>query len=79
MLDFTISPNPTSAWARVDWPVHQAVRWQVFNALGQQVAEGESANGSFNIRVQGWEPGIYILKAESAGQHATGRLLVLRP
>lgn len=76
--EFNISPNPTSAWARVNWPVNTPVRWQVFNALGQQVSEGNSANGSFNLDVRGWESGIYILKAESAGQHATGRILVVR-
>ncbi len=73
-----ISPNPARAWARVDWPVNKAVRWQAFNALGQMASEGESASGSFNIEVKNWKPGIYILKAASEGMIATGRLVVVR-
>jgi len=73
-----ISPNPARAWAKVEWPVNAAVRWQVFNALGQLAAEGESTNGSFNIEVRNWKPGIYILKAEAEGLSAAGRLVVIR-
>lgn len=76
--DLSISPNPARAWARVDWPVNTAVRWQAFNALGQRVAEGESATGSFNIEVRNWKSGIYILKVEGDGVHAAGRLMVVR-
>jgi hypothetical protein len=73
-----IHPNPARAWARVEWPVHTNVRWQVFNALGQLAAEGESANGSFNIEVKNWKSGVYILKAEGEGLQATGRLVVVK-
>lgn len=71
-----ISPNPATTWVRVDWPVNASVRWQVFNALGQRIAEGESANGAFNVEVKNWKPGIYILKAEAAGASAGGRVVV---
>lgn len=73
-----IYPNPTRGWARVEWPVNTSVRWQAFNALGQLAAEGESVSGSFNLEVQHWEPGIYILKAETTGFSVTGRLVVVR-
>ena len=73
-----ISPNPARAWARVDWPVNTAVRWQAFNALGQLTAEGESASGTLNIEVRNWESGIYILKTEGDGMIATGRLVVVK-
>ncbi|MFN0176489.1 MAG: T9SS type A sorting domain-containing protein [Saprospiraceae bacterium] len=78
MPSLHISPNPARAWARVDWPVNTTIRWQAFNALGQLSAEGESATGSFNVEVKNWKPGIYILKAESEGVIATGRLVVVR-
>jgi len=73
-----ISPNPARAWVRVDWPMNASVRWQAFNAIGQLAAEGESANGSFNIEVRNWKPGIYILKAEAEGVSAAGRVVVVR-
>jgi len=73
-----ITPNPVRAWARVEWPVLTNLRWQAFNALGQLAAEGEAASGSFNLDVQHWKPGLYILKAETAGLSAMGRLVVVR-
>lgn len=75
--EMRISPNPARAWARVDWPVNSTIHWQVFNALGQLTAAGESLNGPLNIEVKNWKPGIYILQAESDGVRASGRLVVI--
>ena len=76
--EMRIQPNPARFWARVEWPVNTEVRWQAFNALGQSVAQGTSANGGFNLEVKNWIPGIYYLKAEAKGVSATGRIMVVR-
>jgi len=73
-----ICPNPTRAWAHVEWSVNTNLHWQAFSMLGQLIAEGESATGSFNVEVRNWKPGIYILKAEADGMGAMGRLVVVR-
>ncbi|MDX1913899.1 MAG: T9SS type A sorting domain-containing protein, partial [Saprospiraceae bacterium] len=73
-----ISPNPTRAWVRVEWPANAPTRWQVFNSLGQMAAEGTSENGSFTMDARTWASGIYVIKAESDGKFVTGRVVVAR-
>lgn len=76
--ELLIHPNPARAWAKVDWPVQTALRWQAFNALGQRAASGETTGGSFTLDLQHWSPGVYFLQVESEGKVAIGRLLVVR-
>ncbi|MCB9354253.1 MAG: T9SS type A sorting domain-containing protein [Lewinellaceae bacterium] len=71
-----LSPNPTSAWVRVQLPEPAPAQWRAYNALGQLMASGNSADSPFSISVRNWEPGVYFVEVTAAGQHITGKLLV---
>lgn len=72
----TLSPNPARSWVRAELPNTTAARWRVLDALGREMASGESNNGILNISVEGWPQGVYVVEAIAEGQRAVGKVVV---
>jgi hypothetical protein len=72
-LALQVAPNPVQDRLRVEVleAHHQLLNWQIFNTLGQCVAQGENSDGNFWIPTATWQPGLYLLQARSAGRSAS--------
>lgn len=75
-----IFPNPArhSARVRVEHPsslIPHAYNWRVFNLLGQTVANGEANAATFELDVNGWQSGVYVLELEIGGQVSAVRFV----
>lgn len=78
-------PNPfrTSATVAFSLPQAGAARVSVHDALGREVAvllEGEAAAGRHEVQLRAGDlaAGMYLVRVESAGQTAVGRLSLVR-
>lgn len=73
-----VSPNPTSGLARVRMSRVGAFEWQAVDLLGRQVAQGAGVGDFFEMFVNGWESGVYLLNLNLEGQFAALKLVVAR-
>jgi hypothetical protein len=74
----TAYPNPTADQATIAWPATEAVatRWQLTNAMGQQLhTETVSAASSFTLDLSPYHAGTYYLTV-LAGDNVLGRTKV---
>lgn len=76
-LPLKISPNPTSAWARIEIKTNGPVQWAAYNALGQPMDRGDRDGGiPLSIDVRTWPSGVYFIEVIADGRRGTARLLV---
>ena len=72
----TLSPNPARSWVRAELSSTTPAHWRALDALGREIASGNSSNGILNISVEGWPQGVYVVEATAEGQRAVGKVVV---
>ncbi len=77
-----IYPNPTSDFANVEYKLPDGIingQLNIYDELGKKVISYDLNNsiGSFVIKTETLEPGIYIYKFASGNVKETGRLIIL--
>ncbi len=74
----TMHAYPVPAQQEVFVQVSQAATGTVFNSSGQLIWSGPLGAGLQSLPVAGWQPGLYLLRAEGKGSVAHTRLLINR-
>ena len=69
-----ISPNPTSNWAKIEWPGKSGT-WRAFNTLGQAIGNASIDGGLSFIDVKNWPSGLYTIEVLSGKQREVGKLV----
>jgi Ricin-type beta-trefoil lectin domain-like/Secretion system C-terminal sorting domain/Bacterial Ig-like domain (group 2) len=79
VMDFTLSPNPTSDYVDVDLSAYEnrAVALHLIDARGQEVkiAKVEKAAKTHRIELDNLTTGMYVLRIQSSGKRDVTRLL----
>lgn len=75
-LNLSVSPNPARDWVLVQIPSESPVRWRAFNALGQQVARGETSDSNLIISVSYWQTGVYFIEVVAGGLRGVAKVVV---
>ncbi|MEM1216209.1 MAG: DUF4465 domain-containing protein [Bacteroidota bacterium] len=70
-----LAPNPTQDRLVVNWPVAEAGRFQLFNAVGQQVLGGDLQLGQNELSLAQFPAGIYQLYYRTAEQWNVTRVV----
>jgi hypothetical protein len=76
-------PNPSSGWIQLQLDLPQAaeVRWELFNAIGQQVLtaeQGVTANVQESLDLRHLPQGTYLLRIGAGQETVTRRLVIQR-
>lgn len=73
-----VSPNPAQDWLQLALQPASAFQWRAFNAIGQIVASGSSANSVTRIATNNWKSGVYYIEVATEGRRITQKVMVVR-
>ena len=77
-LAVSLAPNPTRHRLTIRARASSPVRAVVFDALGRQVAAGETFVGETSFAVTGWPAGVYTVRATTPTETVVERFTVAR-